>query len=70
MNETVNFHIDTGAEVSVIPDHVHQKLDSPVQRVQGVQTGKLNPIQKFPSLFQDLGKLQGECTIKIQEGAN
>ena len=39
-----------------------------VQRVQGVQTGKLNPVQRFPSLFQGLGKLQGEYTIKLQEG--
>ena len=128
MNEIVDFHIDTGAEVSVIPDQVYQQLNSPpltppnqtlrgpsnealqvkgrfsvkfvrgdyeteqelyvaeglhkpllghpaieslqlVQRVRGVQTGKLNPIQQFPSLFNGHGKLQGEYTIKIQEGA-
>ena len=128
MNEIVDFHIDTGAEVSVIPDQVYQQLNSPpltppnqtlrgpsnealqvkgrfsvkfvrgdyeteqelyvaeglhkpllgrpaieslqlVQRVREVQSGKLNPIQQFPSLFNGLGKLQGEYTIKIQEGA-
>ena len=116
MNEAVDFHIDTGAEVSVIPDQVHKKLGSPtltppnqtlkgpsnevnslwnwygvtmsnymslrdytdhcwdeslqlVQWVRGVQTGKLNPVQQFPSLFQGLGKLQGEYSIKLQEGA-
>ena len=128
MNETVDFHIDTGAEVSVIPDQVYRKVGSPpltppnqklrgpsnkvlpvkgrfaaklvrgdreteqqlyvaedlhrpllgrpaidslqlVQRVRGVQTGKLDPVQQFPSLFQGLGKLQGEYSIKLQEGA-
>lgn len=128
MNETVDFHIDTGAEVSVIPDQVYKKLGSPsltpsdqalkgpsnevlpvkgrfaaklaygdrvteqqlyiaeglhrpllgrpaieslqlVQRVRGIQTGKLDPVQQFPSLFQGLGKLQGEYAIKLQEGA-
>ena len=127
-NEIVDFHIDTGAEVSVIPNQVYQQLNSPpltppnqtlrgpsnealqvkgrfsvkfvrgdyeteqelyvaeglhkpllgrpaieslqlVQRVREVQSGKLNPIQQFPSLFNGLGKLQGEYTIKIQEGA-
>ena len=29
MNEAVDFHIDTGAEVSVIPDQVYKKLGSP-----------------------------------------
>ena len=125
MNETVEFHIDTGAEVSVIPEQVYRKVGSPpltppnqtlrgpsnkvlpvkgqfaaklvrgdreteqqlyvaedlhrpllgrpaieslqlVQRVRGVQTGKLDPV---PSLFQGLGKLQGEYSIKLQEGA-
>ena len=125
MNDAVDFHTVTGAEVSVIPDQVCKKLGSPpvippnqtlrgpsnkdlpvkgwftvklvqgdceteqqlyvteglhrpllgrsaielVQRVQGVQTGKLNQVQQFLSLFQGLGKLQGEYSIKLQEGA-
>ena len=40
-----------------------------VQRVLGVQTGTLNPVQQLPSLFQGIGKLQGEYTIKLKEGA-
>ena len=119
MNEIVDFHIDTGAEVSVIPNQVYRKLGSPtltplrqtlrgpgeeakltrgnreteqelyvaeglhrpllgrpaieslqiMQRVQGIVSGKLNPIEQFPSLFQGLGKMQGQYTIKLQEGA-
>ena len=38
-----------------------------VQRVKRVQMN--SPIQQFPSLFQGLGKLRGEYTIKLQEGA-
>ena len=40
-----------------------------VQRIRRVSTKKLNPVEQFPSLFQGLGKLQGEYSIKLQEGA-
>ena len=128
MNTDVEFHIDTGAEVSVIPQQLYRKLGRPplscpdqtlkgpgnyvlpvigrfsavlsrgqseteqeiyvaktlnrpllgrpaikalhlVQRVQRVQGVPLNPFQQFPSLFQGLGKLQGEYSIKLKEGA-
>ena len=40
-----------------------------VQRVQGVQSVPLNPVQQFPSLFHGLGKLKGQYSIKLKEGA-
>ena len=126
MIEALDFHIDTGAEVSVIPDQVYKKLRSPtltpsnqtlrgpsndvlpvngrfstklvygdceteqelyvaeglhrpllglpaielLKLVQRVRGGKLNPVLQFPTLFQGLGKLQREYSIKLQEGAN
>ena len=30
---------------------------------------KPSPIEQFPSLFRGLGKLEGEYSIKLQEGA-
>ena len=128
MNESIAFHIDTGAEVSVITEEAYKKLDSPpltpanltlkgpssealrvkgrlftkfmrneheteqelyvaeglqrsllgrpaiealqlVQRIRDVRTEKLKPVQEFPKLFQGLGKLRGEYTIKLRDGA-
>ena len=40
-----------------------------LQRVRAIQEKGQNPIQQFPHLFQGLGKLQGDYTIKLQEGA-
>ena len=40
-----------------------------VQRIRGIRTKQLNPVEQFPSLFQGLGKLQGQYSIKLQEGA-
>ena len=128
MKQTVEFHIDTGAEVSVIPQQLYNRLGRPpltradktlkgpsnnvlpvkgrfsavlsrgqseskqeiyvatrlnrpllgrpaiealqlVQRVHGVQSVPVNPIQQFPSLFRGLGKLKGQYSIKLKEGA-
>ena len=124
----VVFHIDTGAEVSVITETVHEEIGSPplssarqtlrgpsnsvlpvkgmfsatidrdgqltkqdiyvaqklhkpllgrpaiqalglVQRVREVQAKHVDPVQQFPTLFRGLGKLPGEYTIKLQDGA-
>ena len=45
-----------------------QALELVVQ-VGAVRDEKLSPIQQFPSLFRGLGKLEGEYSIKLQEGA-
>ena len=40
-----------------------------VQRIQGIQLKKFDPVEQFPSQFRGLGKLQGEYSIKLQERA-
>ena len=127
-DKPMEFHIDTGAEVTVISKLTHEKIGSPplspssrtlrgpsshvlpvygqftgilrqgdreveqeiyvvkqlhkpllgrpaieelslLQRVRAIQEKGQNSIQQFPHLFQGLGKLQGDYTIKLQEGA-
>ena len=38
-------------------------------RVSALRKDTNNPVEQFPNLFKDLGKLEGEYTIKLQEGA-
>ena len=38
-------------------------------RVSALRKDTKNPVEQFPSLFKDLGKLEGEYTIKLQEDA-
>ena len=45
-----------------------QALDLAV-RVSALRKDTKNPVEQFPSLFKDLGKLQGEYIIKLQEDA-
>ena len=40
-----------------------------IQRVAAVDKQGLTPAQQFPPLFQGLGKLEGEYTTRLQEGA-
>ena len=40
-----------------------------VQRVAAVNDKELSPAEQFPALFEGLGKLQGDYTIQLQEGA-
>ena len=40
-----------------------------VQRVTALTGKEPTPVDQFPGLFQGLGKLQGDYTIKLQEGA-
>jgi len=40
-----------------------------VQRVAAVNHEELSPMEQFPALFEGLGKLQGNYTIQLQEGA-
>ena len=40
-----------------------------VQCVAALCEKELNPVEQFPHLFQGLGKLQGDYTIKLQEDA-
>ena len=129
MNGTpVKFHIDTGAEVTVVSEAIHKNVGSPVltqseQILKGpsnqplpvkgkflgkFQYGKVTSelncyvvanlsrsllgfpaiehlnllarmhavagtqsmVEKFPRLFNDLGKLPGQYTIKLLEGAS
>ena len=39
-----------------------------VQRIRGVSTKQLDPVEQFSSIFKGLGELQGEYSIKLQEG--
>ena len=38
-------------------------------RIEAVEGERRSPIDRFPKLFQGLGKLEGEYSIKLQEGA-
>ena len=38
-------------------------------RIEAVEGERGSPIDQFPKLFQGLGKLEGEYSIKLQEGA-
>ena len=40
-----------------------------IRRVAAVNKHGLTPAEEFPSLFQGLGKLEGEYTIRLQDGA-
>ena len=38
-------------------------------RVHGVQESNLSPVARYPSLFRGLGKLEGDYSIQLEEGA-
>ena len=38
-------------------------------RIEAVEGERGSPIDQFPKLFQGLGKLEGEYSIKLREGA-
>ena len=40
-----------------------------VKHIKTVRGPKMSPIDQFPDLFRSLGKLEGEYTIELQEGA-
>ena len=40
-----------------------------VQRIRGVRTKQLDPVEQFPNLFQGLGKLQGKIQHQATEGS-
>ena len=40
-----------------------------MQHIREVQAKHIDPVQQFPNLFRGLGKLPGEYTIKLQDGA-
>ena len=52
MNQTVEFHIDTGAEVSVIPQQLYQKLGQPpLTRANQTLKGPSNDVLPVKGLF-------------------
>ncbi|KAK3708825.1 hypothetical protein QZH41_019571, partial [Actinostola sp. cb2023] len=75
----IEFKLDTGADVSVIPETEFKKLNIELKNTSKILTGpsqqNLNPIQstpeeiyqKFPKLFEGLGKLDGEYHIDLKE---
>lgn len=127
-DKPIEFHIDTGAEVTVISERVWTQLDKPalqssdrnlkcpdthslpvkgmltasikshsheaktqiyvvkglsksllgqpaieqlhlIQRIGVVSSQSLNPHSEFPGLFTGLGKMDGDYTIQLKEGA-
>ena len=38
-------------------------------RIREIETANSNPIEQFPGLFSGLGKMEGEYTIQLREGA-
>ncbi len=40
-----------------------------IRRIAAVEKRDLTPAEQFPSLFEGLGKLEGEYTVQLQEGA-
>ena len=64
------FKIDTGADVTVIPECTYwESHDGPPGSVEPVQSYKEVAILKFPHLFSGLGKLEGAYTIALNEDA-
>ena len=56
MNEAFDFHIDTGAEVSIIPDQVYKKLGSP-------RLTPPNQTLRGPS--HEILPVKGQFTVKL-----
>jgi hypothetical protein len=59
MNEVVDIHIDTGAEVSVIPDQVYRKLGCPTLTL---------PRQTLRGPGNEVLALKGQFSVKLVQG--
>ena len=74
MNQTVEFHIDTGAEVSVIPQQLYQKLGRPpLTRANQTLKGPSNDVLPVKGRFSAVlsrGQLESEQEIYVATRLN